>query len=254
MKFGHILNRPYSYNGSLDSPKSNEAHLWWAFPDRIRDPEILDRQFAVLSKEERRKLGRFVFERHRLQYLVSHSLVRDVLSRYAPVPPAHWRFDVNQYGRPSIAWPTEWRDLRFNLSHTDGRAVVAVGWAVDIGVDVEATNPKKDLPEVADRFFSPLEVAELKSAPERFFDFWTLKEAYMKARGMGLAIPLDSFSFILTSAESPQIVFHEGCADRPERWQFELAQADDHRRALAVATAGSERLLVREHEIVPMAR
>jgi 4'-phosphopantetheinyl transferase len=206
----------------------------------------------ALSDAEQQQQRRFVFERHRQEYLVSHALIRDVLSRYAPVSPRTWRFEVNAYGRPSIAEPAEWKGLRFNLSHTDGRAVVAVSSEIDIGVDVEATGAQSDLIEIADRFFSPVEVAQLRHTPNWFFDFWTLKEAYIKARGLGLAIALDTFSFILSESGRPQILFHEGCLDQPERWQFVLQRGDGYRMALAVATGAEHRLSIVERAVVPL--
>ena len=234
----------------IDLP-SSEAHLWWAFPDNIQDAAVLARQMAVLSAEERARQSRFYFERGRHEYLVAHALVRDALSRHAPVPPDAWRFETNEYGRPSIATPAEWANLKFNLSHTRGRIVVAVARDLEIGVDVECANRTGDLESIADRFFSPLEVEQLKAAPELFFDFWTLKESYIKARGMGLSIPLDSFSFCLTDPAHPRISFHAGCVDQPERWQFVLWRRGEYRAALAVAGAGKLRVI--EREIVPMA-
>ncbi|HOL71550.1 MAG TPA: 4'-phosphopantetheinyl transferase superfamily protein [Bryobacteraceae bacterium] len=232
-------------------PAEGETHLWWAFPDRIHDPELLERQFATLSAEERERQRRFVSERDRKRYLVSHALVRHALSQYASVPPREWQFELNPYGRPSIREPAAWRSLQFNLSHTEGRAVVAVAWEMDIGVDVESTAPERDLAEIAERYFSPIEIAQLRKKPEAFFDFWTLKEAYIKARGMGLSIPLDSFSFLLEDAEEPRILFHEGCPDRPDRWRFALRRGDGYRVAVAAAV-GTKPLRIIERETVPL--
>jgi 4'-phosphopantetheinyl transferase len=231
----------------------NETHLWWAFPDRIRDSALLSRQHLTLSPEEQDRHRRFVFENHRHRYLVSHALVRDVLSQYAPVAPCDWIFEANAYGRPEIAAPREWRWLRFNLSHSGERAVVAVARQIDLGVDVESVSTRDGLTDIANRFFSPLEVAQLRSAPDLFFDFWTLKEAYIKARGMGLSIPLDTFSFCLANPSSPQIAFHAGCSDQAGRWQFLLRRSGDHRLAVAAALGPGARLQVTDREIVPLA-
>lgn len=222
---------------------AHEVHLWWTFPDGVRDPEILKRHLAILSADEKERRGRFVFERDRHRFLVSHALVRESLSRYAPVAPAEWRFQVNEYGRPSIDWPESQRWLRFNLSHSEGRAVVAIAREIEIGVDVEATRLQNDLAVIASQFFSPREVARLGDEPNAFFDFWTLKEAYIKARGMGLAIPLDSFSFLLSDPANPRIEFHEGCADQPGRWRFFLRRGDGYRVALAGATSEPLRVI-----------
>lgn len=234
-------------------PAEGETHLWWALPDRIQDPELLERQLATLSDEERERQRRFVFERDRKRFLVSHALVRHALSRYAPVAPGDWQFELNPYGRPSIREPAAWRSLQFNLSHTEGRAVVAVAWEMEIGVDVESTTRERDFGEIAERFFSPLEIAQLKSRPEAFFDFWTLKEAYIKARGMGLSIPLDSFSIVLENPEQPRILFHEGCPDSAARWRFALRQGDGYRVAVAAAAGETGRLEIIERETVPLA-
>jgi 4'-phosphopantetheinyl transferase len=207
----------------------------------------------VLSEEEQAQQQRFVFDRDRKQYLVSHALIRDVLSRYAGIPPEDWRFDINPYGRPSIASPDEWRGLRFNLSHTRGRAILAMARGVEVGVDVEYVSETRNLTNIGERFFSAREIEQLRVAPSLFFDFWTLKEAYIKARGMGLAIPLDSFGFCLTDPRNPQIWFGEMCPDQPENWQFVLRRGDGYRMALAVKAAAGSRVVIVERDAIPLA-
>ena len=234
---------------SLRTLKEDEIHLWWTFPERILDPDILARQLAVLSVAEQQKQQRFVFARHRHQYLVGHALVRDVLSHYFPVAPVMWKFNVNYYGKPFISWPLDCQGLNFNLSHTEGRAVVAVAWQTDIGVDVEFSTSRGNDMGIAKSFFSPIEVAQLERDPERFFDFWTLKEAYIKARGMGLSIPLDSFAFLLSENDHPRIHFHDGCPDRPERWDFNLYRGEGYRSAIAVSARGRRAI---HRKIVPL--
>jgi 4'-phosphopantetheinyl transferase len=217
------------------------------------DPVLLRRCFLTLSGEEQDRYRRFLPDWRRHQHLVSHALVRDVLSRYAAVLPAEWRFEVNPYGRPAIAECSESSDLRFSLSHTAGRSIVAVARGIDIGVDVESTTARAAPCEIADRFFSPLEIAQLKRNPDAFFDFWTLKEAYIKARGLGLAIPLDSFSVLLTDPDRPEVAFHSACPDRPERWHFAISRGPDYRMALAAATGAGQAVRIVEREIVPLA-
>jgi len=163
--------------------------------------------------------------------------VRTVLSRYRDVAPEAWRFELNEYGRPSIAAPDDARGLKFNLSHTNGMIACIVAEERDVGVDVEDRDRTGRLLEVADRFFSPLEVRALRSLPvdeqwERFFVYWTLKESYIKARGMGLAIPLSHFSFDVDDGIS--IAFDPKLDDDPSRWQF---TALSHGRRHAVAAS-----------------
>src|ERR1043166_4550703 len=120
---------------------------------------------------------------------------------------------------------------------------------MDIGVDVESTARRSDLNDIAEKHFTPLEVEQLKNPALSFLDFWTLKEAYIKARGVGLSIPLESFSFILPDASPPRIVFHDGCPDSPDGWQFVLHRDEDYRMAVAARAVRPIRIV--EREMVP---
>ncbi len=226
----------------LETPLDTEAHLWIARPGEIRDPELLLGYDALLTNDEREKVARFRFEKDRHTSLVTRALVRTVLSRYADVSPGDWRFVANEYGKPEISEPREKRSLRFNLSHTEGLVVCLVGRDRELGVDVEDRTRGGDLLDVADRFFSPFEVKALRTLPpeermDRFFLYWTLKESYIKARGMGLAISLAAFSFDLDSPGSGiRILFDPSLEDDPGRWQFS-AMGYGRRHAIAVGMA-----------------
>jgi 4'-phosphopantetheinyl transferase len=176
--------------------------------------------------------------------------VRAVLSRYAGRAPAELRFAVGEHGRPELLDAP----VRFNLSHTRGWAVLAVSGGADVGVDVEEVRADRELIAVADRFFSPSETAELRALlaprqPDRFFDYWTLKESYIKARGLGLSLPLDQFSFHL--GDRPRISFSEKLADDPDAWQFWLSSVTlKHRFALAIRLRGPVGVTARR--VVPL--
>jgi 4'-phosphopantetheinyl transferase len=228
----------------------DEVHVWRVEPEEINDPGLLEAYLGLLSSEEREKQRKFHFERHQRQYLVSHALVRLTLSRYAPVEPRAWTFVTNEYGCPRVqgegnAW------LRFNLSHTDGMAMVAVARDVDVGVDVEDALRRGETVGLADRFFAPSEVKALKALEasrqrERFFEYWTLKEAYIKARGMGLSLPLDQFAFELQPGEPPRIAFDPRLKDEPEGWQFvQMGPSKRHMAAVAVRLSRTLPLNVR---------
>ncbi|MGH9333944.1 MAG: 4'-phosphopantetheinyl transferase family protein, partial [Vicinamibacteria bacterium] len=123
--------------------------------------------------------------------------------------------------------PRDERPLRFNLSHTSGLIVCLVARGRQVGVDVEDRSRGGELLDVADRFFSPFEVQALRALPEedqidRFFFYWTLKESYIKARGLGLAIPLSQFSFDLDAEnyKGIRVLFDSELDDEPERWRF----------------------------------
>ncbi len=225
------------------------AHVWYTFTDEITDPALLADYRAVLSAEEATRLDRFYFEKHRHSFLVSHALVRAVLSLYADVSAAQWTFVIGSHGKPEIANSLP-MPLRFNLSHTQGLAAVIVALGRDVGVDVEFVGREVNR-ELADRYFAPPEVAALHSLPEmqqreRFFDYWTLKEAYIKARGMGLALPLGEFAFHVGDAIA--IEFSGSIEDDPKSWQFERWRIGSrHKMAIAARRAEEAlKIVVRE--------
>jgi 4'-phosphopantetheinyl transferase len=215
------------------------AHLWWAVPERFTDPGELARYRAALTDEERRKTDRFRFARDRQLCLLARVLARTTLSRYDSVDVSDWGFVTNDCGRPAIESPAS--SLRFNLSHTAGMVVCLVARDLDVGVDVEPRSRSGEWLDLASRFFSPEEAAALRQVeeedrPRRFLEYWTLKEAYIKARGMGLAIPLAHFSFDLPPRrpDDVRIRFAPALDDAPGRWQFGVGALGEHH---LVATA-----------------
>jgi 4'-phosphopantetheinyl transferase len=204
---------------------SNEIHLWLANYDEISDARLHAAYRELLTAEERAQEPRFYFERDRRRYLVTRALVRTVLSRYVPaVDPKAWVFGSNDYGRPEIA-NAEGAHLSFNISHTHSLIVLGVTTGRALGVDVENHRAREVSIDVANRYFAPDEVAELNTVPRdrqqyRFFEYWTFKESYIKARGMGLSLPLDKFSFSYPHEAAVDIAIHPELADDAKRWQF----------------------------------
>ena len=246
--------------------RGHEVHLWHVWPDDLTDPALLTAYRALLSPDEIARNRRFVFPKGRHEHLVTRALVRTTLSAYRPaVDPRAWEFVANPYGRPEVARPTGQAAIRFNLSHTDGLIVCLLAADREIGVDVEdTTRANIGLVEIADRYFSPTEVAALGALPEaarpdRFFDYWTLKESYIKARGLGLQLPLDQFSFHLGAhqrgAGDPiRISFGPGIDDDPATWQFSLRRLSArHRLAIAIRRQPDEAdLAIRIRPVVPL--
>src|SRR5262249_6094892 len=144
-----------------------------------------------MTPAEREREARFLFERDRTMYRATRALVRTVLSQYRDVAPADWRFETQEHGRPFVASPRLDEPLQFNLSNTRGLVVCAVSESlVEMGVDVERNDRVESAMQIAERFFSPSEVRTLMALPpeeraERFATIWTLKESYIKARGLG---------------------------------------------------------------------
>jgi 4'-phosphopantetheinyl transferase len=215
----------------------DDVHVWYCSYEDVRDEALLARYDALMNEEERARHRRFYFERDRHMFLVTRALVRTVLSEYADCAPEDWTFALNPWGRPHISGPVA--GPFFNLSNTHGLVACAVSRSQRIGVDVENTTRNTEPLAIADRFFSEAEVAALKALPDdqhrtRFFSLWTLKEAYIKARGMGLAIPLGQFSYDLDEAPI-SISFGDEITDDPTCWKFALMRASvDHFLSVAV--------------------
>jgi 4'-phosphopantetheinyl transferase len=207
----------------------NEVHVWIAVP---REAPHADWE-ALLLDDERRRRDAFVFEKNQIEFLATRGLVRTTLSRYRSIAPAEWRFRNGEHGRPEIDPPC---GLRFNLSNHPGLVVCAVCEDADIGVDVEPISRGDEILGIADTVFAPGELATLNGRRDRAVSLWTLKESYIKARGMGLSLPLDRFSFDLDERLSvePPIV------DDVARWTFRTFDVDGFRIALCVDTGGAE--------------
>lgn len=201
-----------------------EAHVYLCAmgPEPCRSS--LQHCIELLDPGEKQRLQRFVFAKDEHLYAVSHALVRTTLARYTDVPAQAFRFVANSYGRPEIAYPSGLPPLRFNLSHTDGLCACVVTLASSGGIDVERMRPLDDLLQLAQSSFSPCEYLALRAAPpaeqaELFYFYWTLKEAYVKARGMGLSLPLSEFA--IRRGVNGKIEFSSKDAQEPASgWQF----------------------------------
>jgi 4'-phosphopantetheinyl transferase len=222
-----------------------EIHLWLADYNEITDSSLHASYRALLDPAEKAQEPRFYFERDRRRYLVTRALVRTVLSRYARIDPAGWMFSTNAYGRPAVA-NAEAQDLIFNISHTHSLIVLAVSRERALGVDVENYRAREVSMNIADRYFAPDEVAVLNAAPSqeqqyRFFEYWTFKESYIKARGMGLSLPLDKFSFHYAHANNVSIAIRPELADDAARWQFwQFQPAPEYLVAVCAERTGAQ--------------
>lgn len=206
-------------------------------PDAHRDISIIE---TSLSPSEHARLERIQHPRALAEFVAGRRLIREVLGGLLAVAPHDLLLVESERGALSID-PTHGSPLRFNLSHTEGLVVLAVA-QTGVGVDVEWLDRPGRTVELADRYFAPAEVAALRALPierqrDRFFDLWTLKESYIKARGLGLAIPLASFAFS-GFGESPglQLTVDPTHADRPDgAWSFGVWQLHQHRLAVTLA-------------------
>ena len=197
-----------------------------------------------LSAGERARAARFMFPRDRRDYIAAHALLRNVLSQHGGQQPGAWEFATDHRGKPyvipSAAGPTP----AFNLSHATGLVACAVTAEAQVGLDVERIDRGADLLALANRFFAPAERYALAACPQaerqvRFIELWTLKEAFLKACGEGLARPLDSFCF---GFEPRGTLRFDGDGESAAKWQFWLfAPGNGHRLALAVTGPAGRR-------------
>lgn len=200
-------------------PDSGQIHVFYTRADQISDPCLLKQYRECLSPAEIKKADRYLKPSDQHLSLVSRALVRYLIFEFSGKHPQSLRFSTNEYGKPFLV---ELPDIHFNLSHSHGAVACALCRSAAVGVDVEDAGRHADF-SIANRFFSSSEAEFLSraSGPEKrklFFDIWTLKEAYIKAVGKGLSIPLDSFSFNANETEI-QITFSDTGQSDP-MWQF----------------------------------
>ena len=182
---------------------SGEVHSWCASLDVL--PATSARLYATLSLEERHRSARFRFERDQQRFIAAHGVLRELLGRYLQTQPGRISYVHNAFGKPDLS-PEFGGRLKFNLSHSAGLALVAIAADADIGVDVEYIRTQPDDAEIARCFFSTAEADQLLSLPnhlyaEAFISCWTKKEAYLKACGNGLTVPLNVASADIAPAK-----------------------------------------------------
>jgi 4'-phosphopantetheinyl transferase len=202
-------------------PPTELVHVWRA--DLAIAARSLDELQTTLSGEELARAARFYFPRDRRRFIASHAIVRDLLGGYLDAAPGALEFSSNEYGKPALTGNLRGA-LSFNLSHSGEQVLLALSRGREVGIDIEQFIPARTDSAIAENYFSPAEVARLHALPAElrpraFFNCWTRKEAYIKARGMGLAIPLDSFDVSLAPDE-PAALLRTPVSAGPETWQL----------------------------------
>ena len=176
--------------------------IWVVDVSKLGKVDIL-RCEATLVPAEIEQMRRFRFDLDRRAYCVAHALARQALSSFEPnVSPQRWVFELTAYGRPEIAKGYGFPPLRFNMSHTRGMVAVVVARELDCGVDVESVERFNCLEHLAANVLAPAELASLSTVPDSerpllFSRYWTLKEAYSKALGLGMSMPFERIAFEL---------------------------------------------------------
>ncbi len=217
---------------------SADVHVWRA---SLYLP--LERVFAleqILAQDERQRADRFVRPEDRTRFIVGRGLLRSILGCYLSTDPGKLKFYDSPFGKPALAHESKPPVIRFNLSHAGGLALYAVAAGREVGVDIECIRPDFGTEEIAERFFSRREVAMLRALPassrlKAFFDCWTRKEAYLKARGEGLSLPLDRFDVSFSPGQPAALLSVHDNPTEVGRWSLrELFPGPGHVAAVAV--------------------
>jgi 4'-phosphopantetheinyl transferase len=222
---------------------SGDVHIWRAQLDQ--NGACVQRLQQVLSAEEQARARRFRFERDRKHFIVAHGLLRLILSRYLDPGPGQLRFRYTPHGKPGLVTLPHYETLSFNASGSGGLALYAVTLDRKVGIDLEQIRSDCPCEQIAEQFFSPREnvmLQDLQTEEARriaFFDCWTRKEAYIKARGEGLSLPLDQFDVSLVPGEPATLLETRGDPLEASRWSlYELYPDPGYAAALAVEGHG----------------
>jgi len=217
---------------------SDEVHVWRV--DLCREVAHLQSFQQVLAGDERARADRFYFEKDRQHFIVARGLLRILLGRYLNKQPHRLQFCYGPHGKPALVRELGGDDLRFNLSHSNGLVLYAITRGRELGIDLEYLRSWVSDEQIAERFFSPREVAALRALPDHarqraFFNCWTRKEAYIKAKGEGLTLRLDQFEVSLVPGEPAALLRTYGDPQEASRWSLrELAPGPGYVAAVAV--------------------
>jgi 4'-phosphopantetheinyl transferase len=217
---------------------SRQVHVWRVWLDTQDD--LVGELNLELSADEKEKATQFRRVSDKTRYIIAHARMREILNKYLDIPPEDIAFAYNRYGKPELEPTINPMGLNFNLSHSGAVALLAVTVGFKVGVDVEQVKRNAATEEIAHRFFSPGEIEMLISQPENlrteaFFRCWTRKEAYIKARGEGMSIPLNEFEVNFLPESQPKKFAVDGDEEGLTHWSlFHLEPMNDYVGALAV--------------------
>jgi 4'-phosphopantetheinyl transferase len=219
---------------------SDATHVWRASLEI--DPAILQRLKSTLAEDELGRAERFIFDQDRNRFIAARGILRDVLARYLQCSPQTIEFVYGARGKPAISSGSSPDPIRFNLSHSHSLALIGLARERELGIDVEMIRPEFASEQIAKRYFSAKEIDELSRLPtelrtEGFFLCWTRKEAYIKAKGEGLYIPLDSFDVSLTPGLPPELNSSD-CS----RWRLRSLSPESGYEAAIVEEGNSSQL------------
>jgi len=217
---------------------SDEVHVWRV--DLEMTASCLQSLQETLYTDELKRAERFYFQNDRAHFIAARGVLRTILGRYLNRNPDELRFSYNHYGKPSLVTAGSEDKLCFNVSHSYGIALIGVTQNREVGIDLERIRKDFSYQQIAESFFSPFENAVLRSLPvhlqqKAFFTGWTRKEAYIKAVGKGLSIPLNKFDVTLAPGEPAALLNFQENPQEVSRWTLiELIPGSDMVATLAV--------------------
>lgn len=221
----------------------DEIHVWRASqycpPSQFQEFEL------TLAEDERSRAARFCLQKDREQYVVTRGILRALLGMYVGENPSRLRFAYTPYGKPSLSHECQNLGICFNVSHSGGLAILAFTRNREVGVDIEQIRSDFASQEIAERFFSAREARMLRSLGNEvrdvaFFNCWTRKEAYIKAVGEGLSMPLHQFDVSLAPGEPAALLCTRPDRREALRWNLrELIPGPGFVAAIAVRSGGA---------------
>jgi 4'-phosphopantetheinyl transferase len=218
-----------------------EVHVWNAHFDPSKTSA--NQKTQLLSQDERDRAARFHFAKDREHFVYARGVLRILLGRYLDVPPQSVTFRYGRTGKPELSPTSHDTNLHFNVSHSHGYLLVAIARNCAVGIDIETIRSEMDIEAIAERFFSSAETEQLRflTGPEKregFFNGWTRKEAYLKARGEGIGEGLGRFAVSLIPGKPARLLFDRRDPDAVTRWSIrELSVESGLSAALAVEAA-----------------
>jgi 4'-phosphopantetheinyl transferase len=217
---------------------TRDAYVWCVSLEV--DKDSLESFQQLLSEDERNKIKRLRFEKARNNFIAARYYLRLIVAPYLNAEPKDLEFKYGPYGKPLLAEKFESTGTCFNMSHSHGLALYAVTSGRAVGVDIEKVRLDLDCIKIAERYFSPQEVEALRKLPkdkqrQGFFNCWTRKEAYLKAKGEGFSSPADRFQVSLAPGEPAALIGHRLDPSEVSKWSIEdLNVGDVYTAALAV--------------------
>lgn len=241
-----MISQLFSWPSGPETPKlgCGDVHVWCASLD-LSASQVKSLQDS-LARDELSRAGQYQFQKDRDHFIVARARLREILGRYLKTAPQELRFCYGPYGKPALVANIDKQTLHFNVSHSHGMALYAITREREIGIDLERVRPGLMDEKLAECCFSPQEVGQLHKLPENlqqkaFFTCWTRKEAYLKARGEGLHLELDSFDVSIAPGEPAALLRSSAGPEEISRWSiYDLDVGPDFAAALMVEGHGMQ--------------